>query len=270
MKQFTILIIVLSLFQVCYAQISEIIPAASSIANTSVSDSKSWTAFNNPAMIGYVDRAEIGLQYENRFIINELSTKSFQAAIATSYVNTGISFSYFGYSLYHEMLFGLGFARNFSDKFALGVQFNYLNAFFSATNNYKSAFFPQIGLNVSISPAFHIGFSTFNPFQTNIKTQLITKRIPSVFSLGTEYFFSPELVWRFQFDKEISSNYRVATGFEYEMLNFLKIKIGAYAHNYLIPCLGFGFKTGSFYIDMNGELHPLLGLNTFASVKYRF
>ncbi|MDO9152106.1 MAG: hypothetical protein Q7U47_00065 [Paludibacter sp.] len=270
MKKIVLVIFILLVYQVLFSQISGIIPSGNSIASTSVSDSRSWTAFNNPAMLGYVDKAEIGIQYENRFIIDELSTKSFQAAYSTQFVNMGLSFAYFGYSLYHEMLLGLGFARNFSDKFALGVQFNYLNAYFSATNEYKTAFFPQIGLNVSISPVFNIGFNTFNPFQINITTEYIIKRIPSVFSLGTEYFFSKDLVWRVQIDKEISSNYRFASGFDYEMLNFLKIKLGAYAGNYLVSCLGLGIKTGAFFFDLNGELHPLLGLNTFASVKYRF
>jgi hypothetical protein len=221
-------------------------------------------------MISYINKAEIGIQYENRFIINELSTKSFNAAYSTAFVNTGFSFSYFGYSLYHEMLFGLGFARNFSDKFALGVQFNYLNAFFLASNDYKGSFFPQIGLNVSISPIFLLAFNTFNPFQANIKNEYTIKRIPSVFSLGTAYYFSDELVWRIQVDKEISSSYRFATGFDYEILHFLKLKIGAYVNDFLIPCLGVGFRMSSFNFDLNGELHPLLGVNSSASVKYHF
>jgi len=270
MKKIGIFISFLLLYIQVFSQISSIIPSAKSIANTSVSDSKSWTAFNNPAMIGYVNKAEVGIQYENRFVLTELSTKNLSAALSTNYVNTGLSFSYFGYSQYHEMLFGLGFARNFSDKFAIGVQFNYLNAFFSASNNYKSAFFPQIGINICISPVFHLGFNTFNPFQTNISTEYITKRIPSIFSLGSEYFFSNELIWRVQIDKEISSNYRFATGFDYSMLDFLTVKLGAYANDYLVPCIGLGIKTGSFSFDLNGELHPLLGLNTIFSAKYHF
>jgi len=269
-KRNVITIAVLFLYMQVFSQISQIIPTATSIANTSVSDSKSWTAFNNPALISYIDKAEIGIQYENRFIIKELSTKSFNAAYATDFVNTGLSFSYFGYSLYHEMLFGLGFARNFSDKFALGVQFNYLNAFFLASNNYKGSFFPQIGLNICLSPIFNLAFNTFNPFQANIKNEFTIKRIPSVFSLGTAYYFSDELVWRIQIDKEISSSYRFATGFDYEMLHFLKIKIGTYFNDYLVPCLGMGFKMSSFNFDLNGEFHPLLGVNSFASVKYHF
>ncbi|MEI8084704.1 MAG: hypothetical protein WCG93_00680 [Paludibacter sp.] len=268
-KLFTLLIIVTS-FQVISSQISNIVPTSTSIAQTSVADSHSWTAFSNPAMLGYIQNAEFGLQYENRYLISELSTKSVQVSLPSNLVNTGLSFSHFGYSLYHEMMFGVGFARNFSEKFAMGVQFNYYTAYFSASNSYRGALFPQVGLSVKLSPNFSLGFNAFNPFQTNIQTDFTIKRLPSVFSLGSEFYFSPEFAWRTQIDKEVSSNYRFATGFEYLMLQNFTVKLGAYQTDYLVPCLGFRFNAGSFLFDLNCELHPLLGLNSMAAVKYRF
>jgi hypothetical protein len=270
MKKLAAFLILAFLAQLIPAQISSIIPSSEAIAQTSTADTQSWTAFNNPSMLGYLIKPEIGIQFENRYLISELSTKSFQLGFPTHLVNVGLSFSHFGYSLYHEMLFGIDFARNFSDKFAMGVQFNYYTAYFSASNSYRGALFPQVGMSVHFSPLFSVGFNTFNPFQTNIQTEIVTKRIPSIFSLGTEYFFSPELVWRTQIDKEVSSNYRFATGFEYQMLQQLYIKLGAYGSDYLIPCIGFGFKPGAFRINLNCELHPLLGLNTMAAIKYEF
>jgi hypothetical protein len=270
MKKPVLVFLIILLSRYSFSQISNIIPSSNAIAQTSVSDSQDWTAFNNPAMLGYVAKPELGIQFENRYLVPELSTKSFQFGLPTKSMNVGLSFSHFGYSLYHEMIVGLGFARNFSDKFAMGVQFNYYTAFFNASNSYRGALLPQVGLSVKLSPSFNLGFNTFNPFQTNIQTEYVTKRLPSIFSLGTEYFFSPELAWRTQIDKEVSSNYRFATGFEYQMLQQFNVKLGAYASDYLIPCLGIGFKTGVFLVDLNCELHPLLGLNTLASVKYRF
>jgi len=270
MKKPTILFLIITLSRLCFSQISNILPASSAIAETSVSDSRNWMVFNNPAMLGYVEKPEIGIQYENKYLIPELSTKSVHFGLPTNLLNAGLSFSHFGYSLYHEMILGLGFARNFSDKFAMGVQFNYYTAYFTASNSYRGALLPQIGLSVKFSPIFNVGFNTFNPFQTNIQTEFVTKRLPSVFSLGSEYFFSPELVWRTQIDKELSSNYRFATGFEYQMLQNFKVKLGAYGSDYLVSCLGLGFKTGSFLIDLNCDMHPLLGLNTLAALKYRF
>ena len=270
MKKLFFSIITLLLSCSLQAQISNVIPSSVSIANASVADSRNWSAFSNPSTIGYLEKAEIGIQFENRYVISELSTKSIQIGLPIKLLNAGLSFSHFGYSLYHEMMIGLGFARNFSDKFAMGVQFNYYTAFFNASNSYRGELLPQIGLSVKLSPKFNLGFNTFNPFQTNIQTEFVTKKLPSVFSLGTEYFFSPELVWRTQLDKEVSSNYRFASGFEYKMLQNINVKLGVYGSDYLVSCLGLGFKFGSFLIDLNCESHLLLGLNTRVSVKYRF
>jgi hypothetical protein len=270
MKKIISLLTILVFCQLLHSQISTIIPSSTSIASTSVADSHNWSAFNNPAMLGFLEQPEFELQFENRYLLSELSTKSVQLAVPSELINTGISFSYFGYSLYQEMLLGLGFSRNFSDKFAMGVQFNYYTAFFSASNSYRGALLPQIGLSVNLSPNFNLGFNTFNPFQSNIQTEYVTKRLPSVFSLGTAYLFSKDFVWRTQVDKEVSSNYRFAMGFEYQMLQSFEVKLGAYSSGYLVTCLGIGFRTGSFLIDLNCEMHPLLGLNTLAAIKYKF
>jgi len=260
----------LSQFCTLSSQVTNIIPTSTSIAQTSVADSHSWSAFNNPAMLGNLNQSELGFQLDNRCLLNELSTKSIQFAYSSELMNIGISYSYFGYSLYNEMIVGINLARNFSDKFSLGVQFNYFNSYFVASNTYKGAILPQIGLSVRFSPSFNIGFQTFNPLQTNIQAEYIVKRIPSVFSLGTEYFFAPEFVWRTQIDKEISSNYRFATGFDYQMLELIRIKLGFYGSDYLVPCLGLGFNSGRVKVDLNCELHPLLGLNTMVSLRYKF
>lgn len=269
MKTILSLFICVVCFQFLYSQIATIIPSSGSIAQTSVADTRNWSAFNNPAILGYLEKPELGLEFENRYLLSELSTKSIQLALPSNLMNVGVSFSYFGYSLYHEMLCGLGFARNFSDKFAMGVQFNYYTAFYSATNSYNGALLPQIGLSIKLTSNFSLGFNTFNPFQTNIATQYSIKRIPSIFSAGTELLFSENLVWRSQIDKEISSSYSFKTGFDYQMLQNISIKLGAYGSDYLVPCLGFGFRSGSLQLDLNCEMHPLLGLNSIATIKYR-
>lgn len=270
MRKFLSLLITISFCHIASSQISNTLPTSPSIAQASVADTHAWTAFNNPAMLGYLEQSELGLQYENRYLLSELSTKTVQLGFPSNLGNAGLSFSHFGYSLYHEMILGAGFARNFSDKFAMGLQFNYYTAYFSASNTYRGALLPQIGLSVKLTPDFSLGFHSFNPFQTNINGEYVVKRIPSIFSIGSEYSFSPDFVWRTQIDKEVSSNYRFATGFEYQLLQCLSLKLGAYASGYLVPCLGLGFNAGSFLFNLNCELHPLLGLNTLASLKYCF
>jgi hypothetical protein len=270
MKKIISLLTTFSFCQLLFPQISHNTPSSVSIAQTPVADTRNWTSLNNPAMLGYVEQTEISFQFENRYLISELSTKNIQLAFSTVPVNVGISFSHFGYSHYHEMIAGLNLSRNFSDKFSLGMQFNYCSVYFASSNTYRGALLPAVGFSARLTPALSIGFSTYNPFQFNINGEYTVKRIPSVFSFGTEYFFSPELVWRTQADKEVSSNYRFATGFEYLMVEKLTVKLGVYGSDYLIPCMGFGFNLGLLQFDLNCEAHPLLGLNSLAAVKYRF
>ena len=98
---------------VSFAQISPVVPTSYSIANASVAVQNEWSAFQNTAALAHVDRLDVSMQFENRFMVNELSTKSIQAGINAKSVNVGLSFSYHGYSLYNEMLAGVALARNF-------------------------------------------------------------------------------------------------------------------------------------------------------------
>lgn len=255
-----------------YTQIAVSVPSATSVANASVAVQNDWNAFQNTSALAHIETFEASAQYENRFMIKELSTKSLQAAINAKYVNVGLAFSYFGYSLYNDMILGIGSARNFGDKFSMGVQFNYYMAYFSGEgiNRYRGTIFPQVGLSSRIFPNLTIGFNAFNPFLTNIKTEYSEKKIPSVFSLGSNYNFSQQLIWLAQIDKEVNSNFRFATGFEYTMLEKLTVKLGAYATDFLVPCLGADIHLNRFNIYLNTEFHPQLGLNSRLCLKYRY
>lgn len=263
------LLLLLLLSQFCLAQITGAIPSSSSIANTSTSDSHHWAAFHNPAILGKIEKSEVAIQYENRFQLSELSTKSIQATYSNNLINTGISLSQFGYSHYQEFMLGIGWGRNFSNKFSMGVQFNYFTNYFEASNTYRAALIAQFGLLMQLSPNLNLGFSCFNPFQSNIKAEFVVQRLPSIFSIGAEYFFCPELVYRAQIDKEVSSTYRIASGFEYSMLQSVVVKLGAYQSDFLVPCLGLGLNTCSFGLSFNTEMHPLLGLSPNINLRYQ-
>ncbi len=259
-------------FSFGFSQIAPVVPTSTSIANASVGVTEQWSGFQNTAALAHIDKIEIATQFENRFMINELSTKSVQAGFNLDVVNLGLSFSQFGYSIYNEILAGIGLARNFDDKFSMGVQFNYYSAYFHAEDEsrYRGAVLAQLGIASNITKRLTVGFHTFNPFQTNINTEYTSKRIPSIFSIGTKYQFERNLIWLAQIDKEISSNYRFASGFEYRMVKELTVKMGAYAYEYLVPTIGFGVHLGGFNFHLNGEIHPILGLNTLGHLNYRF
>jgi len=264
-----IFFILMNLVQVsAFAQITSSIPTSSSIANTSVSDLKHWSPFHNPACLSAKIIPQLGFIFENRYITTALAEKCLYLTYPVNHFVAAFSAMHQGFSLYHEILLGLSVSRNFSERFSLGVQFNYHTVYFAPSNAYYAIIYPQIGLIIPIENSFRLGFHVSNPFGSHIKGETQTKYLPAVFSLGCAYDFSPEFCWRFQADKEIRSNYRFASGFDYYMTNQTRFQLGAYIHEFLIPCMGFGFKLSPFTFDLLTELHPLLGLNTIAQIQY--
>lgn len=253
-----------------YAQITPAFPASVSVANTSVSDLQNWTPFHNPASLSTKTVPQLCFLFENRYIITTLASKNVSFVLPANQFIAAFSATYHGFSLYHEILMGLTFARNFAERFSIGLQFNYHMVYFAPSNRYYATIYPQIGLTIPFNDAFRIGFHVFNPFGSHVRGELQTKYIPAVFSLGCAYDFSPEFSWRLQTDREMSSSYRFATGFDYLINKKARFQLGAYAHEFLIPCLGFGFGFSPFTFDLSVELHPLLGLNTIAQLQYSF
>jgi hypothetical protein len=269
MKRLLFFFILLIFHQYLFSQINNGIPSSIGIAGTSVADTRSINIFKNPSGIAYAEQTSFAYQYENKYIINELSLNSAQALIHTSLVNADLSLAYFGYSLYHEILVGAGFARNFSDKFSIGLRFVYLSAYFSQDNFYKGALLAQTGLMFRITPKFTIGFETFNPFQTAIRTGYSTKKIISLFSIGIEHSVTGEFVWRAQIDKEVGSAYRFAGGFEYLILDKINFKLGLSADDYLAGAGGIGLYLSRFNLDFNCGVHPILGISPSVGVRYK-
>lgn len=265
-------ILVLVLVYICqlnlFSQTSDIIPFSSTIANASVADDKRYSAFKNPAALGSVSTTNLGISFQNRYLLKELSTKSLFFSSNYKLINFAFCTSYYGYALYNESLSGIVLSRNFNNTFNLGVQYNYYSVYYAAVNKRYGTFFPQVGLLVKLSSAFQFGFSTFNPLQQSIKSSYLEKRIPSIFSLGCDWKMSDNLNLMFQTDKNISSNYRLAGGFEYVIKDFLTVKTGAYHAEFLVPTLGFGCKMGKAVFHLNAELHPKLGLCTMAELNY--
>lgn len=268
MKKIILFVLFTIIIKSSYSQLSNVVPKSLSVANAAVSDNERWSGFANPASLASVDKLAAGMQYENRYFLPELSTRSVDFALHSSIVNVGFSASYFGFSLYNEVLLGLGFARNFSDRFSMGVQFNYLAGYFYSEQRYRGMLFPQIGLTAALTPSVVVGFSTFNPFQSGIRTETASNYIPSVFSIGTTYIFSDDLLIRLQVDKEIKTYYRLAGGIEYDVFKSFVFKAGAYNADFFVPNLGFETKIYRFVLNLNCELHPTLGLVNAASVRY--
>ena len=261
----------LSVFSMAAQSVVSAIPASAAPANASAAYVERWAVFHNPAVLVGEKNISATLGYENRFMVKELSTASLGVAVPTKYVQVGGAFSFYGYEAYSEIQAGIAAARQFHPKFSMGVQFNYMSVYFSPSQGSRGTVIVQVGFLSEVAKNLYLGFSVYNPIQTNIKSEskLLNKRIPSVFSLGGMYRFSPRVLWVAQIDKEIGNNVHWATGFEYRFIDELSVRLGGFGSPF-VPSLGFGAYFWKIHFDVNFERHPVLGINSVAKVGYTF
>lgn len=252
------------------AQIATIVPSSYTAGNASVAYTAEWQPFQNPAALACEKQYAISLLYENRYITAELSNAAVSVAIPTKYINIGAQFSYFGYAEYNEMLAAVTFARTFGDIFHLGVECDYYAVYLSPTERYRSTATVQVGFQVQVIPSLTIGFNAFNPIFSKIKSDLTEKRLPSVFSLGTNYKIHEKVAWLVQIDKEVHSPLRWATGFEYAPFDVFDVRIGCYGSDYVVPTLGVGCGCGGFRFHLHCEYRNPLGVTMLGALQYRF
>lgn len=269
MKKIAGLWLLICFFSLGHAQIADIIPSSISIANTGVARRDTWSVFGNPGCLRHEAGTFAAIQYENKYLLAELSGKAAHGAWCNRWVNIGAAFTHFGYKEYSDIMAGVCLARSFG-RFTIGLQCNYYAAYFGDETGYRGTVFPQVGMTADITRSLTIGFHAFNPFVQKIKGDWIWKQVPALFSIGTEWRIIEALRWLVQVDKEVSSPLRVATGFEYQAIEQFGVKLGGYGSEYFVPCFGINLLFGGWRFDLNCELHPLLGLNTLGAIRYSF
>ena len=267
----TLYILLLSVVSIALCgQTSYVIPSSNTIANIQTPRTDTWTAFHNPASLIQTDKWQVAMQYENRYMLAELNTAMAQAAYCNRYLNVGVSYSFFGYSKYQEMMAGLTLARSFG-RFSIGIQENYITLYCGDELKYRGTCITQVGTTIDITPKLTIGLHSFNTFWQKIKVEdEVQQEVPIIYSLGLDYHFSNTMRWTIQGDYDVCSTYRVATSLEWQAIDLLAVKVGAYYHNQFVGCMGLAITWDKLRIDTNFELNPTLGVTCQARISYRW
>ena len=74
-----------------------------------------WTSFHNQASLAYNNSFSFGFNYENRFSIKELGTRSAGITIPAGKASLGAVYSYFGYTDFKREMTGLACGIKLSD-----------------------------------------------------------------------------------------------------------------------------------------------------------
>jgi hypothetical protein len=223
-----------------------------------------WSSFHNQALLGLNNSICFGINYENRFGIRELGTRTAGLLIPAGKASAGAAYSHFGYADFKRDVAGLACGLKLSEKIAAGIQVDYFSERTSGEYNNNRFITFETGLLVSPSDNIRLGVHLFNPLPASLSknNQPVSLRVGAGIALSRILFAGAEA------EMNSGSKLILRTGFEYEAVKNLRLRAGFSTRNNSF-CFGAGFQSGIVRIDLGFATHEYLGVTSSISLIFK-
>jgi hypothetical protein len=241
---------------------------SAAMAHSSVCLQDVWAAQNNPAGLADLNKIEAGIYYENRFLLKELSLKSFVFDLPLKSGVFGLNINTFGFNLYNENKFGLAYAKKLFNNLSAGIQLDYLYTHIAENYGNKANLTFEIGIRGQIYKNLVIAAHVFNPYRTKL-SDFNDENIPSIMKFGLLYIPVTKINLCAEVEKNIYYPLLFKCGIEYNIIKSIFIRTGI-STNPVINTFGFGFNFSKFKLDFSSSIHQVLGYSPQFSASYIF
>jgi hypothetical protein len=267
MKLFITIIIICSITFSAYSQYN---PGAKqiSLSNSDVALSNDvFSLFNNPSGLAQMDWREVGIYYSPApFGLSELANGYVAYHEPTSFGSLAFGGMNYGFDLYKESRFVLGYSYNFENKFFAGAAINYQTVSIQNYGN-DGALFLNLGGLAYITDDLRLGFSIYNINHATLGNE--DNQIPMVFNAGFSYDAIDELTVNFAIEKDIEYNPSVLFGINYDIIEYLSLRSG-FSNEPSRYSAGIGINYSMFNLDYAVFTHNDLGITHQAGVLISF
>jgi hypothetical protein len=222
-----------------------------------------WSGFHNQALLAFNKSRCFGINYENRFSIRELGTRSAGAVIPAGRLSFGAVYSHFGYSEFRRQMIGFACGMALSDIIAAGVQIDYFSERTTSEYNNSQSLTCEAGIIISTSENVKIGVHLFNPVPNSIRKSDMPAGLKAGMAINLNKEFSAG------FETCITSGQKlfIRTGFEYEIAKKFLFRGGFTTENNSF-CFGLGYRTGPVMADIGFATHEKLGITSSVSMIF--
>jgi len=239
------------------------------MGRSSVAITDFWSAMNNQAGIALYQKPAAGIYYENRFLINQLSSKSIAVIIPTKFGVFATTYNHFGYNLYNDQKIGLAYARAFGEKLRIGLQLDYLQT--TLGNNYgsKGNVTFEIGIQTDVSDNITIGAWVFNPIMVKL-ADYDDEKLPAIYRIGFTWHISDVFLATLEAEKSTAINPVIFRGgLEYELNSKFFFRTG-FSTKKEIFSFGMGINIKHLIFNISAIMHESLGFSPQASLIFEF
>jgi hypothetical protein len=223
-----------------------------------------WSSFHNQALLAFNSSLSAGINYENRFNICELGTRTAGMIIPAGKTSLGIVYSHFGYRDFRREMGSIGCGMVLSDRIAAGVQLDYFSEKTSGEYRNHQLITCEAGIVIISSENTRIGIHIFNPVPNSLRKSFL----PSVLTAGAGIELSKVLFAGAEVEMSSGKKPELRTGFEYETAKKLWLRCGFSTENTSF-CFGLGYLFKSINFDLSFATHERLGVTSSASVIFK-
>lgn len=223
-----------------------------------------WPSFRNQSILAYNTSVTAGFNYENRFNLRELGTRTAGFAIPAGKTSLGIIYSHFGYSDFRRSMFGLACGMPLGENIAAGVQIDYFLVKTSGDYDPGHSVTFEAGLFFKPADKVSAGIHIFNPVPNSMRKTLM----PSSIRAGAGIELSKVLFAGAEAEMSSGEKLIIRTGFEYEFMKKLWLRGGFSSENSSFT-FGLGYLLKSLKIDLSFATHDRLGITSSASLIFK-
>lgn len=231
---------------------------SNAMGKASVSSINIWSNYNNQAALAKLKEIEFGVFYENRFQLEDLSTKAIAFYYPTKLGGFNLNYSQFGSDLYKESKIGLGYSKALGEHLWASVQINQMKVKLNQAYGEQSKYNFEIGLLAEIFSDFYLGFHIFNPSQEKFETMYFDEAIPTIARFGFSWHLSKETILNTEIEKDFDNDARVKLGIEHQFVKDLFIRLGVSSKPNQIS-FGIGYQYKIVKMNLAYSKHQNLG-----------
>ncbi|MCX6259641.1 MAG: hypothetical protein NTY95_02230 [Bacteroidia bacterium] len=223
-----------------------------------------WSSFHNQALLPFYTSASLGFNYQNRFNISELGTRSAGLVIPAGKAGLGVIYSHFGYKDLLRHSVGLACGLKLSEKISAGIQTDFFAEKTAGEYNERRSLTFEAGLLIIPSEKIRVGFHLFNPVPNSLRKNYL----PSSIRAGAGIWLSNILFACAEAEMSTGRNLNLKTGFEYEPAKNLRIRGGFSSENTSFS-FGIGYILKFAQLDLGFATHERLGVTSSASIIFQ-
>lgn len=223
-----------------------------------------WSSFHNQALLSANSSIFAGFNYENRFGISELGTRTAALILPAGNTSLGIIYSYTGYPDFRREMAGIACGLSLSEDIAAGIQIDYFSEKTSGEYDNNNSVSFEAGMLFRLSESVSAGIHIFNPVPDNLRESAL----PSSISAGAGIELNSALFAGAGVEMSTGKKLLLRTGFEYETTDNLWLR-GGFCNENTSFSFGLGYLIKTIKLDLGFVTHEKLGISSSASITFK-